>query len=164
MLGSREANLELLFFLFPPLDCWDFVHAPTYLAPFSVSHFIFKSSSSSCPLVRFPCLNFPVPLRSSSVVTGYPTLPLFSSNKTYPCPHLPPPFPADVDECQLFQDQVCKSGVCVNTAPGYSCYCSNGFYYHAHRLECVGMSHTFPTPTLTPTPSQVGMWPIQQEV
>lgn len=43
----------------------------------------------------------------------------------------------DVDECQLFQDQVCKSGVCVNTAPGYSCYCNNGFYYHAHRLECV---------------------------
>ncbi|VFV38979.1 latent-transforming growth factor [Lynx pardinus] len=43
----------------------------------------------------------------------------------------------DVDECQLFRDQVCKSGVCVNTAPGYSCYCSNGYYYHAQRLECV---------------------------
>ncbi|XP_043755134.1 latent-transforming growth factor beta-binding protein 4 isoform X3 [Cervus elaphus] len=43
----------------------------------------------------------------------------------------------DVDECQLFRDQVCKSGVCVNTAPGYSCYCSNGYYYHAQRLECI---------------------------
>lgn len=53
--------------------------------------------------------------------------------------------PADVDECQLFRDQVCKSGVCVNTAPGYSCYCSNGYYYHAQRLECVGTSPTSPT-------------------
>ncbi|XP_065782202.1 latent-transforming growth factor beta-binding protein 4 isoform X1 [Muntiacus reevesi] len=46
-------------------------------------------------------------------------------------------FRRDVDECQLFRDQVCKSGVCVNTAPGYSCYCSNGYYYHAQRLECI---------------------------
>lgn len=50
--------------------------------------------------------------------------------------------PADVDECQLFRDQVCKSGVCVNTAPGYSCYCSNGYYYHAQRLECIGRNPT----------------------
>lgn len=57
--------------------------------------------------------------------------------------------PADVDECQLFRDQVCKSGVCVNTAPGYSCYCSNGYYYHAQRLECVGMRpSSFLLPTL----------------
>uniref|UniRef100_A0A7N4P5Q2 Latent-transforming growth factor beta-binding protein 4 n=1 Tax=Sarcophilus harrisii TaxID=9305 RepID=A0A7N4P5Q2_SARHA len=61
------------------------------------------------------------------------------------CPHgrgylSPPGEPSvrrDVDECQLFGDQVCKSGVCVNTAPGYSCYCSNGYYYHTQRLECI---------------------------
>lgn len=58
--------------------------------------------------------------------------------------------PADVDECQLFQDQVCKSGVCVNTAPGYSCYCSNGYYYHAQRLECVGTSPPAPSPKNPP--------------
>ena len=58
--------------------------------------------------------------------------------------------PADVDECQLFRDQVCKSGVCVNTAPGYSCYCSNGYYYHAQRLECIGRN---PTSTGTHTPA-----------
>ncbi|XP_060041921.1 latent-transforming growth factor beta-binding protein 4 isoform X2 [Erinaceus europaeus] len=43
----------------------------------------------------------------------------------------------DVDECELFRDRVCKSGVCVNTAPGYSCYCSNGYYYHTQRMECI---------------------------
>uniref|UniRef100_A0A4X2M4R0 Latent-transforming growth factor beta-binding protein 4 n=1 Tax=Vombatus ursinus TaxID=29139 RepID=A0A4X2M4R0_VOMUR len=61
------------------------------------------------------------------------------------CPHgrgylSPPGDPSirrDVDECLLFGDQVCKSGVCVNTAPGYSCYCSNGYYYHTQRLECI---------------------------
>lgn len=73
--------------------------------------------------------------------------------------------PADVDECQLFRDQVCKSGVCVNTAPGYSCYCSNGYYYYAQRLECIGTSptSTIPQGTLpSPRPSQVlsGMWPL----
>ncbi|KAM4605849.1 latent-transforming growth factor beta-binding protein 4 [Discoglossus pictus] len=43
----------------------------------------------------------------------------------------------DADECQLFGSQLCKGGVCVNTVPGYSCYCSNGYYYDVHRLECV---------------------------
>uniref|UniRef100_G3UA49 Latent-transforming growth factor beta-binding protein 4 n=1 Tax=Loxodonta africana TaxID=9785 RepID=G3UA49_LOXAF len=55
----------------------------------------------------------------------------------YLAPSGDPALRRDVDECQLFQDQVCKSGVCVNTAPGYSCYCSNGYYYHAQRLECI---------------------------
>ncbi|XP_055993011.1 latent-transforming growth factor beta-binding protein 4 isoform X2 [Sorex fumeus] len=55
----------------------------------------------------------------------------------YLAPSGDPSLRRDVDECQLFRDQVCKSGVCVNTAPGYSCYCSNGFYYHARRMECV---------------------------
>lgn len=73
--------------------------------------------------------------------------------------------PVDVDECQLFRDQVCKSGVCVNTAPGYSCYCSNGYYYHAQRLECVGTSPSSPFPKglfPSPRPRQLpsGMWPL----
>lgn len=62
-----------------------------------------------------------------------------------------------MDECQLFRDQVCKSGVCVNTAPGYSCYCSNGYYYHTQRLECIGTSPypawDSPRPLATPPPS-----------
>ncbi|XP_037675602.1 latent-transforming growth factor beta-binding protein 4 isoform X4 [Choloepus didactylus] len=55
----------------------------------------------------------------------------------YLAPSGDPGLRRDVDECQLFRDQVCKSGVCVNTAPGYSCYCSNGYYYHTQRLECI---------------------------
>uniref|UniRef100_A0AAY4D5H5 Latent-transforming growth factor beta-binding protein 2 n=1 Tax=Denticeps clupeoides TaxID=299321 RepID=A0AAY4D5H5_9TELE len=43
----------------------------------------------------------------------------------------------DVDECKLFDKEVCKNGRCVNNIPGYSCYCSSGFYYHNERLECV---------------------------
>ncbi|XP_075463108.1 latent-transforming growth factor beta-binding protein 4 isoform X2 [Ascaphus truei] len=43
----------------------------------------------------------------------------------------------DVDECQLYGSQVCKGGVCVNKVASYSCYCSNGYYYDVHQLECV---------------------------
>ncbi|MGH0151915.1 UNVERIFIED_CONTAM: hypothetical protein FKN15_020722 [Acipenser sinensis] len=43
----------------------------------------------------------------------------------------------DVDECTLFSSEVCKNGVCVNTIPGYSCYCPNGYYYDQTQLECV---------------------------
>ncbi|XP_062818298.1 latent-transforming growth factor beta-binding protein 4 isoform X2 [Anolis carolinensis] len=44
---------------------------------------------------------------------------------------------ADVDECTLFNTQVCKGGVCVNKSPGYSCYCPNGYYYEMQHLECI---------------------------
>ncbi|XP_074873830.1 latent-transforming growth factor beta-binding protein 4 isoform X2 [Carettochelys insculpta] len=49
------------------------------------------------------------------------------------------PFAAltDVDECALFGSQLCRGGLCVNKAPGYSCYCSNGYYFERHHLECV---------------------------
>ncbi|XP_078389397.1 latent-transforming growth factor beta-binding protein 4-like isoform X2 [Cetorhinus maximus] len=43
----------------------------------------------------------------------------------------------DADECSLFGSEVCKNGVCVNTVPGYSCYCPTGYYYHSIRLECI---------------------------
>uniref|UniRef100_A0A6I8MYN4 Latent-transforming growth factor beta-binding protein 4 n=1 Tax=Ornithorhynchus anatinus TaxID=9258 RepID=A0A6I8MYN4_ORNAN len=55
----------------------------------------------------------------------------------YLSPSGDPSVQRDVDECSLFGDQVCKGGVCVNKAPGYSCYCPNGYYYHIQRLECV---------------------------
>ncbi|CAL8352205.1 unnamed protein product [Lota lota] len=45
----------------------------------------------------------------------------------------------DVDECKRFHPEVCKSGVCVNNIPGYTCYCSSGFIYHHTLLECVDM-------------------------
>ncbi|CAM5172722.1 unnamed protein product [Eretmochelys imbricata] len=43
----------------------------------------------------------------------------------------------DMDECALFNTQLCRGGVCVNKAPGYACYCPNGYYYETHHLECI---------------------------
>ncbi|XP_035381534.1 latent-transforming growth factor beta-binding protein 4 isoform X2 [Electrophorus electricus] len=43
----------------------------------------------------------------------------------------------DVDECKLFDPEVCKGGVCVNNIPGYSCYCPSGHYYDTTLLECI---------------------------
>ncbi|XP_036440701.1 latent-transforming growth factor beta-binding protein 4-like [Colossoma macropomum] len=43
----------------------------------------------------------------------------------------------DVDECKLFDPEVCKGGVCVNNIPGYSCYCPSGYYYDNVLLECI---------------------------
>ncbi|XP_072345995.1 latent-transforming growth factor beta-binding protein 4 isoform X2 [Scyliorhinus torazame] len=43
----------------------------------------------------------------------------------------------DADECSLFGSELCKNGVCVNTVPGYACYCPTGYYYHSIRLECI---------------------------
>ncbi|XP_051512932.1 latent-transforming growth factor beta-binding protein 4-like isoform X3 [Myxocyprinus asiaticus] len=43
----------------------------------------------------------------------------------------------DVDECKLFDPEVCKGGVCVNNIPGYACYCPSGFYYDIELLECI---------------------------
>uniref|UniRef100_A0ABM5ERY2 Latent-transforming growth factor beta-binding protein 4 isoform X2 n=1 Tax=Pogona vitticeps TaxID=103695 RepID=A0ABM5ERY2_9SAUR len=44
---------------------------------------------------------------------------------------------ADVDECSLFSNQVCKGGVCVNKSPHYTCYCPNGYYYEELHLVCI---------------------------
>uniref|UniRef100_A0A8C9QTX8 Latent transforming growth factor beta binding protein 3 n=1 Tax=Scleropages formosus TaxID=113540 RepID=A0A8C9QTX8_SCLFO len=45
---------------------------------------------------------------------------------------------ADIDECVLFADEICKEGRCMNTQPGYECYCQQGFYYDSNLLECIG--------------------------
>ncbi|XP_026517524.1 latent-transforming growth factor beta-binding protein 4-like, partial [Terrapene carolina triunguis] len=42
-----------------------------------------------------------------------------------------------MDECALFSAQLCRGGVCLNSAPGYACYCPNGYYYETHHLECI---------------------------
>ncbi|XP_035170134.1 latent-transforming growth factor beta-binding protein 4-like, partial [Oxyura jamaicensis] len=44
---------------------------------------------------------------------------------------------ADVDECQVFAPQLCRGGVCINAAPGFSCYCPSGYYYEQEHLQCV---------------------------
>lgn len=49
-----------------------------------------------------------------------------------------PPLSADIDECSLFADEICKKGRCENTLPGYECYCQRGFYYDSNLLECIG--------------------------
>ncbi|KAK6296968.1 hypothetical protein J4Q44_G00331100, partial [Coregonus suidteri] len=43
----------------------------------------------------------------------------------------------DVDECKLLHPEVCKSGVCINNIPGYSCSCTIGYYYDNVFLECI---------------------------
>ncbi|XP_043120290.1 latent-transforming growth factor beta-binding protein 4 isoform X2 [Puntigrus tetrazona] len=43
----------------------------------------------------------------------------------------------DVDECKRFAPEMCEGGVCVNNIPGYTCYCTSGFYYDTHLLKCI---------------------------
>ncbi|XP_063161438.1 latent-transforming growth factor beta-binding protein 1 isoform X2 [Candoia aspera] len=42
----------------------------------------------------------------------------------------------DADECQLFGQEICKNGFCLNTQPGYECYCKQGTYYDPIKLQC----------------------------
>ncbi|KAM6395752.1 LOW QUALITY PROTEIN: latent-transforming growth factor beta-binding protein 4 [Rhynochetos jubatus] len=48
----------------------------------------------------------------------------------------PGPPGRDVDECRLFAPQLCR-GVCLDAAPGFSCYCPSGYYYEQEHLQCV---------------------------
>ncbi|XP_051972961.1 latent-transforming growth factor beta-binding protein 3-like isoform X2 [Xyrauchen texanus] len=43
----------------------------------------------------------------------------------------------DIDECVLFSNEICKEGRCMNTQPGFECYCQQGFYYDSNLLECI---------------------------
>ncbi|XP_068854233.1 latent-transforming growth factor beta-binding protein 3 [Aphelocoma coerulescens] len=43
----------------------------------------------------------------------------------------------DIDECGLFGDEICKGGKCVNTQPGYECYCKAGFDYDSALRQCL---------------------------
>lgn len=45
---------------------------------------------------------------------------------------------ADADECNLFENEICKDGFCLNTLGGYECYCKAGLYYDESKLQCVG--------------------------
>uniref|UniRef100_A0A8U7NSM8 Uncharacterized protein n=1 Tax=Corvus moneduloides TaxID=1196302 RepID=A0A8U7NSM8_CORMO len=40
--------------------------------------------------------------------------------------------------CGLFGDEICKGGKCVNTQPGYECYCKAGFDYDSALRQCLG--------------------------
>ncbi|XP_034620805.1 latent-transforming growth factor beta-binding protein 1 isoform X5 [Trachemys scripta elegans] len=42
----------------------------------------------------------------------------------------------DADECLLFGQEICKNGFCLNTQPGYECYCKQGTYYDPIKLQC----------------------------
>ncbi|EPY81210.1 latent-transforming growth factor beta-binding protein 1 isoform 9 [Camelus ferus] len=50
----------------------------------------------------------------------------------FPCPVLG----TDADECLLFGQEICKNGFCLNTQPGYECYCKQGTYYDPVKLQC----------------------------
>ncbi|XP_014745830.1 PREDICTED: latent-transforming growth factor beta-binding protein 2 isoform X1 [Sturnus vulgaris] len=43
----------------------------------------------------------------------------------------------DMDECEIFGSEFCRNGQCVNTVPGYKCFCRTGYFYDSSRLECV---------------------------
>uniref|UniRef100_A0A8C4DGG1 Latent transforming growth factor beta binding protein 3 n=1 Tax=Dicentrarchus labrax TaxID=13489 RepID=A0A8C4DGG1_DICLA len=51
-----------------------------------------------------------------------------------------PSLSADIDECSLFADEICKKGRCENTLPGFECYCQQGFYYDSNLLECIDVN------------------------
>ncbi|ELV10612.1 Latent-transforming growth factor beta-binding protein 1 [Tupaia chinensis] len=53
----------------------------------------------------------------------------------FPCPVLG----TDADECLLFGQEICKNGFCLNTQPGYECYCKQGTYYDPVKLQCFDM-------------------------
>ncbi|XP_078504880.1 latent-transforming growth factor beta-binding protein 1 [Lissotriton helveticus] len=42
----------------------------------------------------------------------------------------------DADECVLFGQEICKNGFCLNTQPGFECYCKQGTYYDPVKLQC----------------------------
>ncbi|XP_069750084.1 latent-transforming growth factor beta-binding protein 3 isoform X1 [Narcine bancroftii] len=43
----------------------------------------------------------------------------------------------DIDECTLFGQEICKEGFCMNTQPGFECYCKQGYYYDGSLLQCL---------------------------
>eukprot|EP00076_Gallus_gallus_P021987 XP_015143163.2 latent-transforming growth factor beta-binding protein 2 isoform X2 [Gallus gallus] len=43
----------------------------------------------------------------------------------------------DMDECETFGSEFCRNGQCLNTVPGYKCFCRTGYFYDVGRLECV---------------------------
>uniref|UniRef100_A0A4W3KIQ9 Latent-transforming growth factor beta-binding protein 1 n=1 Tax=Callorhinchus milii TaxID=7868 RepID=A0A4W3KIQ9_CALMI len=43
----------------------------------------------------------------------------------------------NADECALFGQEICKNGFCLNTQPGYECYCRQGLYYDPVKLQCL---------------------------
>lgn len=45
---------------------------------------------------------------------------------------------SDMDECETFGSEFCRNGQCLNTIPGYKCFCRTGYFYDSSRLECVG--------------------------
>ncbi|XP_069064594.1 latent-transforming growth factor beta-binding protein 2 isoform X3 [Pleurodeles waltl] len=53
--------------------------------------------------------------------------------ETHPCPIAG----TDADECAMFSSEICSGGQCVNTVPGYNCFCQPGLYYDSVKLECV---------------------------
>ncbi|XP_077179348.1 latent-transforming growth factor beta-binding protein 2 [Paroedura picta] len=45
----------------------------------------------------------------------------------------------DADECEMFGLEVCRNGHCVNTVPGYTCFCHTGYFFDSSKLECIDL-------------------------
>ncbi|XP_060543387.1 latent-transforming growth factor beta-binding protein 2 [Pantherophis guttatus] len=45
----------------------------------------------------------------------------------------------DANECEMFGSEVCRNGHCVNTVPGYTCFCHIGYFYHSSQFACVDL-------------------------
>uniref|UniRef100_A0A8D0G2Q2 Latent transforming growth factor beta binding protein 1 n=1 Tax=Strix occidentalis caurina TaxID=311401 RepID=A0A8D0G2Q2_STROC len=41
-----------------------------------------------------------------------------------------------VHQFSLSHSEICKNGFCLNTQPGYECYCKQGTYYDPVKLQC----------------------------
>uniref|UniRef100_A0A8C6YC68 Latent-transforming growth factor beta-binding protein 2 n=1 Tax=Naja naja TaxID=35670 RepID=A0A8C6YC68_NAJNA len=45
----------------------------------------------------------------------------------------------DANECEMFGSEICHNGHCVNTVPGYTCFCHVGYFYHSSQFACVDL-------------------------
>ncbi|XP_078261441.1 latent-transforming growth factor beta-binding protein 1-like isoform X2 [Rhinoraja longicauda] len=80
----------------------------------------------------FPCPMFGSPDFSTICPEGKGLIP--NGNSAYGISGL---HYRDANECVLFGEEICKNGACMNTEPGYECYCRQGLYYDPVKLHCL---------------------------
>jgi len=52
--------------------------------------------------------------------------------------------PEEIDECSLIP-QICRAGICHNTATSYDCECFRGFVFDEGLHTCIGRDNSYLT-------------------